>query len=204
MIVGYHIIIEMYGFMLTNDSRASWSQFVGSWELYRYGRITKFIQRRSLVYNEIDSSCRLSTKQKLRYPPVLLTGVQARAVGRGFAAYFDSSQFPAWACAILPDHIHLVVGRGGYDLEVLVNGLKGQATRVLKEEGIHPLSAFDRGNGRVPKCFTRGAWASCLDKKNIFEAIKYVEEIPVKEGLPQQRWSFVTVPKIVEKSDSHS
>ncbi len=37
MIVGYHIIFGMYGFWLPNDPRGSWSDFVGSWELYRFG-----------------------------------------------------------------------------------------------------------------------------------------------------------------------
>lgn len=41
MIVGYHLIFSAYGFWLPNDPRGSWSNFVGSWDLFRYGRATK-------------------------------------------------------------------------------------------------------------------------------------------------------------------
>ncbi len=41
MIVGYHVIFAMYGFWLPNDPRGSWSDFVGSREVHRYGTATK-------------------------------------------------------------------------------------------------------------------------------------------------------------------
>ena len=41
MVIAYHVIYSMYGFWLPNDPRGSWSDFVGSWELFRYGPATK-------------------------------------------------------------------------------------------------------------------------------------------------------------------
>ena len=204
MIVGYHIIFGMYGFWLPNDPRGSWSQFVGSWELFRDGRATKTSERRSLAYRQHNVTQRLKAKRKLKYPAVVLTGIQARAVGRGFARYFSRSGVAAWACAILPDHVHLVVGRGRYDAEKMVVGLKGRATMALKEEGVHPQSALRRPSGSVPKCFARGAWKVYLDPEDLDRAIRYVEENPVKDGLPRQRWSFVTRVDHVLRSAPHS
>ena len=89
MIVGYHIIFGMYGFWLPNDPRGSWSQFVGSRELYRVGPATKTTERRSLAYRQHNLTQRLEAKKKLEHPAVMLTGIQARAVGRGFARYFS-------------------------------------------------------------------------------------------------------------------
>jgi len=111
MIVGYHVIFGMYGFWLPNDPRGSWSDFVGAWELYRYGRATKTTETRSLAACEHDRQLRVEAKAALKYPPVVLTGIQARAVGRGFANYAARANFTICACAILPDHVHLVVGR---------------------------------------------------------------------------------------------
>lgn len=54
MIVGYHVIWGTYGFWLPNDPRGSWSGFVGSWELFRYGPATKTVERRSLAYRAHD------------------------------------------------------------------------------------------------------------------------------------------------------
>jgi len=192
MIVGYHIIFGMYGFWLPNDPRGSWSNFVGSWELYRYGgRATKVIERRSLASRDHDRARRLEAKTRLKYPAVSLDGVQARAVGRGFGAFFQKSGAPCWACAILPDHVHLVVGRGRYDVEKMVIALKSHATRRLKEEDIHPQREFAGPSGRMPKCFARGEWKVFLDAGDVAPAVRYVEDNPLKEGLPRQTWPFV-------------
>src|SRR6266850_6659376 len=111
MIVGYHIIFGTYGFWLPNDPRGSWSEFVGAWDLFRYGPATKTTERRSVAHREHDQQRRLAAKQALVRPAVQFSGLQARAVGQGFADYFAKSKVPVWACAILPDHVHLVVGR---------------------------------------------------------------------------------------------
>ena len=152
MIVGYHVIFSTYGFWLPNDPRGSWSEFVGSWDLFRYGRATKTSERRSLAYEQHDRATRLEAKRALKYPPVNFTGVQARAVARGFAGYVARTGLAVWACAILPDHVHLVTGKPGMKVEQLVIQLKGDATQEMEQEGIHPLSAYKVDGDRSPKC----------------------------------------------------
>ena len=192
MIAGYHVIFGTYGFWLPNDPRGSWSDFVGSWELFRYGPATKTTERRSLAHDPHDRALRKAAKSALKYPPVQLTGVQARAVARGFANYIDRSGLPVWACAILPDHVHLVLGRPLIPVERTVIQLKGDATQQLEHEGVHPLSAWQRDGERVPKCWARGEWKVFLDPEDVPRAIRYVEENPLKEGKTKQQWSFVT------------
>jgi REP-associated tyrosine transposase len=191
MIVGYHIIIGAYGFWLPNDPRGSWSDFVGSWELFRYGRATKTTETKSVAHLPHDHSQRLAAKQALKYPAVQFSGLQARAVGRGFATYLHKSGLPVWACAILPDHIHLVVGRPEIEVEQLVIQLKGDATQRLIAEGLHPFGDIKGKNGRPPKCFGRGEWKVFLDPEDLPRAIEYVDDNPIKEGKPRQRWTFV-------------
>src|ERR1051325_6061084 len=98
MVLGYHVIFSAYGFWLPNDPRGSWSDFVGAWELFRYGSATKTTERRSLAHREHDHALRGTAKSALKYPPVQFTGLQARAVARGFARYVDRSKLPVWAC----------------------------------------------------------------------------------------------------------
>ena len=47
MIHGYHAIFGAYGFWLPNDPRGSWSDFVGAWELFRFGPTTKSLERKT-------------------------------------------------------------------------------------------------------------------------------------------------------------
>lgn len=192
MIVGYHVIFGTYGFWLLNDPRGSWSTFVGSWELLRYGPATKTTERRSLAYNEHDARLRLAAKQALKYLPVKFTGLQARAVASGFARYVARSELQVWACAILPDHVHLVTGRPGMNVEQLVIQLKGAATRQLELEGIHPLASYKVTGAPVPHCWVRGQWKVYLDADDVARAVRYVENNPLKERKKKQTWSFVT------------
>ena len=175
MIVGYHVIFSTYGFWLPNDPRGSWSDFVGSWDLFRYGPATKTTERRSLAYDEHDRAKRLDAKQSLMYLPVNFTGIQARAVARGFAKYVEQAGLTVWACAILPDHVHLVTGMPGMKVEQLVIQLKGEATQELERAGIHPMAPYKVEGKRVPKCWARGQWKVFLDPEDVLRAIRYVQ-----------------------------
>jgi len=192
MVLGSHVILSAYGFWLPNDPRGSWSDFVGAWELVRFGRATQVGTRCSVASRPHNVSARQAAKRALKYPPVRFTGLQARAIGRSFAAFAAKSDLLIWACSILPEHVHLVVARHDYEVEQIVNLLKGEATRTLIAEDLHPLARFSTNKGRQPPMWARGQWKVFLDNEaGIRRAIKYVEDNPAKEGKPPQRWSFV-------------
>lgn len=193
MVIGYHIILGFYGFWLPNDPRGSWSNFVASWELFRFGPATMVTTTESQAHVEHDHRYRLEAKETLKYPPVVLNGVQARAVGRGFAKAVQAGNHPVYACSILPEHVHIVFGRLRFEVETLVARFKQRATMRLSEEGIHPLAAYEG----PPKPWARNGWKNFIDSEEELRCcIRYVEENPIKEGKPTQRWSFVTRPPV--------
>jgi REP element-mobilizing transposase RayT len=200
MVIGFHVILTAYGFWLPNDPRGSWSDFVGAWELVRFGRATKTDERRSLAGEPHDRRTRVRAKQVLKYPAVRFTGRQARAIGRGFDALVNRSALSICACSILPEHTHLVVGQHRYPIEQIANLLKGAATRQLMSEGLHPFGALREKCGRLPHAWARGLWKVFLGTPaDVRRAVRYVEDNPSREGLPRQRWAFVT-PFDVERS----
>src|SRR5689334_21687200 len=103
MVIGYHVILSMYGFWLPNDPRGSWSEFVGSWELFRFGGpATKVNDGRSHAWDEHDVQARLEMKKHLKFSPVVLTGRQALSIANGFGNCARLSGYVIHACAILP------------------------------------------------------------------------------------------------------
>ena len=85
MVHGYHIILPHYGFWLPNDPRGSWSDFVASWELARFGETTRHLDQRTLAMLSADElAVREAARKALHYPPVTLTGPQALSIANGF------------------------------------------------------------------------------------------------------------------------
>jgi len=189
----YHLIITTYGFWLPNDPRGSWSDFVRSWELFRFGKATTTDERRSLARDQHNAAIRRQAKAVLARPAVQFTGQQAVAVAKGFHAYFDRSDCRLYACSILPEHVHFVVQRPGYPIEQAANLLKGSATRRLAADGLHPFVEARYGDGTLPSPWARKCWKCFLTRdEQIERAVGYVQDNPVKDGKRRQRWSFVT------------
>jgi REP element-mobilizing transposase RayT len=193
MILASHVIITAYGFWLPNDPRGSWSDFVGAWELFRFGPATKTNERRSLARDEHDRGLRLRAKRALKYPPVEFTGQQALLIAKAFEKASADKGYHFYALSILPSHIHAVVGRHDRDAEHITGHLKFVATRKLIEENVHPFQTFRRISGQVPTMWTKRGWKVFLDShEDIERAVRYVEENPLKEGKRRrQRWSSV-------------
>jgi REP element-mobilizing transposase RayT len=194
MVLGYHVIRSAYGFWLPNDPRGSGSFLVRGERLREFGPGTKVPAHEFCAHKPHDRAKRRAAKAALDHAPVRFTGEQARAVAVGFANCVRRSRVTIWACAVLPDHVHLVVARHRHGIEVLANLLKGEATRELEREGIHPFRGQVGYKGRVPSCFGRKWWIIYKDNDEALEnAIRYVEQNPIKAGLrPQSDWSCVT------------
>ncbi len=92
-----------------------------------------------------------------------------------------------YACSILPNHVHMVIGRHHYKAETIVRLLKAEATTELINDARWP-----RANRSPPSPWARKCWKVFLNSDaDIVNAIKYVEDNPLKEGKRPQRWSFV-------------
>jgi len=193
MVIAYHAILSMYGLRLPNDPRGSWSTWIRKWDLLRFGPPTKVETRQSVASENHDHKIRLAAKQSLAYPPVELTGQQALAISKGFAQAVNESGYRIHACAILPEHTHVILGqRVDRPIEQIVGHLKGRATQQLKREGIHPLGSFSNKNGETPSPWSEGYWKTYIESAMYMQnAIEYVNENPVKEGKRPQNWHFV-------------
>ena len=131
--------------------------------------------------------------ESTNYPPVQFSGPQARSIARGFANACRSSDYTIWACAILPEHTHLVIARHRYKIEQVANLLKGAATRQIVMDDLHPLHRYAQAGKRPPRMWAEDQWNGFLDSETeIDDAIAYVNANPEREGKPAQDWSFVT------------
>jgi REP element-mobilizing transposase RayT len=94
----------------------------------------------------------------------------------------------------MPDHAHLVIARHSYPIEQIGNLIKGDATRQLRAEKLHPFETHVKPDGTVPPCFARKWWAVFqFTEERILESIDYVNNNPIEAGLRSQTkmWPFL-------------
>jgi REP element-mobilizing transposase RayT len=179
MVIAFHSIFTAYGFWLPNEPRGSWSDFVAAWELRRFGPATKVTTRRSIAVKPFDRALKSRMQSALKYPPVKFTGEQAREIGCAFATV----PYTLHACAIMHEHVHLVLAHTPRNIRTVIGELKSVATRAL-----HELGWFQE---RTP--WSDHGWNVFLNTPTAVErAIKYVENNPVREGKRRQRWNCTT------------
>lgn len=178
MIHAFHCIFTAYGFWLPNEPRGSWSNSVRSWELARFGPATKVHTRESLANHPYDHALKKQMQDALKHHPVHFTGKQAKVIAEAFAG----TPYVFHACAIMPEHVHLVLGRMKRNIRQAIGHMKSVATMALRGHGWF----LDHSP------WVHHGWNVYLDSpQRVRNAIAYVENNPVKEGKKKQNWKFV-------------
>lgn len=182
MIVAYHSIFCAYGFWLPNDPRGSWSDFVGSWELLvAAGPATPCGARRSVAAKVHDADARRAAKSALLHKPMRFDSRQITSIADGFAVACAEADFRVLACAIMPDHVHIVTRRHPRDIEMVIGHLRSRATKQLGLDGLRPDQPI----------WAKKSWNRYLDTPDISNAITYVHDNPRRAGMGPQNWPFV-------------
>lgn len=196
MPLAFHLILSCYGFWLPNDPRGSWSDHVRQHNIHAHGPATKVNTKDSLANQPHNHQQRIDAKASLNYPPVHFNGKQARSVANGFAFRAGRSNIRIYACAIMPDHVHLVIANDGRKIEMISNQLKGAATRKLAQDDLHPLAGYTDKHGKTPSPWAVGQWKVFITtEQQLHNTIHYVKMNPIKAGLKPQQWKFVKPPR---------
>jgi hypothetical protein len=96
------------------------------------------------------------------------------------------------------------MARHRHPVEQIVEQMKGAATRALLDHEIHPFVSHTARQTRIPPIWSRGRWKVFLSSESdIVRAIQYVNDNPVKAGMPRQDWTFVT-PYVTKRSPAGS
>jgi len=191
MVIGFHLSWTTYGHWFPHDPRGSWSDEVWQPRLAGVRELDdgRNVTRPRPVHQRELQRFLDDARAKLRSTVVTLDAGEIKVVGHAFAECTISAGLVVRACAILPNHVHIVVDRHSIPHERVVGRFKGRSSQRVRE--LRGLDVADRRKDRVP-IWTRGYWVRYVDNVTQMErAIEYVRENPVRERLGHQHWDFV-------------
>jgi len=183
LVIAYHLIWTAYGWWLPNDPRGSGSQVVRTDVLamlneLHFGR--KKVQPAGRDVREFYEKA----GDLLKHPLLVFDETCRQLIADAFAQVVDEQRYTCYACAIMPDHIHILVRKHKDQAEEMVERFK-EASRVRM---------IDAGQRAIthPTWLAGHGWKVYLDHPDdIRRTIRYVEQNPIKDGLPAQVWPFV-------------
>ena len=182
MVIAHHLIWTAYGWWLPNDPRGSSSHEIRVEPIAELGELhhgRKAIQTATARASGILRASRSALKHQL----LTFDDEDVQIIANGFRQAIQENGYACFACAIMPDHVHLLVRRHRDKAEVMIRRFQ-QATREL-------LVAEERRAGHHPTWGGPG-WKVFLNTPTMEQCGKeYIRNNPLKAGLPEQVWDFV-------------
>jgi REP element-mobilizing transposase RayT len=182
MVIAYHLIWTAYGTWLPNDPRGSGSHRVVAPQLADLGELhfgRKKIQPSRRVVKEFYDEA----EERLLYDVIRFDSRQVELIADGFADAIREHRDTCYACAIMPDHVHLVIRKHRHNAEQMIDTLQSASRqRLIDAREVAPLH---------PVWTLNGCKRFLATPQHVRTAIRYVANNPLKLGLPAQHWPFV-------------
>lgn len=182
MVIAHHLLWSAYGCWLPNDPRGSSSHEIrvpALKDLAELHQGRKPIQPARAVLRQFYEEA----ANHLQFPIQLLTEADQEIVGDSFASVIEAQNYTCYACAVMPDHVHLLIRIHRHKAEEMIEHFQEQSR----------LSLINQGHRRNTHPVWGGpGWKVFLDStEDIERTIRYIEANPTKIGLRPQEWPFV-------------
>ena len=182
VIIAHHIMWTAYGCWLPNDPRGSASRVLRQNVLRELGEL-HFGRKLAQPTSQDIRAFYQHAPTLLQHELLEFTRDEFAMVGEALGEAIDRCGYTCWACALMPDHVHMVIRRHRDQAEQMIEKIQAISRERLidsrRRESDHPV-------------WTRGGWKVFLDSaEDVQRSIRYVEQNPVKIGLSAPSWSWV-------------
>jgi REP element-mobilizing transposase RayT len=182
IVVAYHLMWTLYGWWLPNEPRGSTSRALRNDLIAELGELhlgRKQIQPASQDLRDFYAQA----AETLQHPLLAFLPGQFAVVAVIFGEVIREYGYTCYGFAVMPDHVHILIRKHRDRGEEMVEKIQTLSRKRLEESGLrepgHPT-------------WTRGGWKVFLDHPDdVWRTIRYIEDNPVKFGLPVQEWDWV-------------
>lgn len=182
LVIGYHVMWTTYGSWFPNDLRGSTSTELRNDRLIDLGDIhygRKADQPSRAEFKRFLAGARA----KLKYSWIEFAPRDFPVVASALEEVIVRERYTGYACAVMPDHVHIVIRKHKHSAEEMIHLLQS-SSRLRLSAHLH----LDR---RHP-LWTTGGHVRFIDHPNSMRTrINYVNRNPLKAHLSAQHWSFV-------------
>jgi REP element-mobilizing transposase RayT len=177
MVIGYHLIWTAYGWWLPNDPRGSSSHEIRVERIATLGNLhqgRKAIQPSSAEIRRFYAEAH----DLLAHQPMTFTDAEIHLLGGWFGQVIQERGYTGYGCAVLPEHVHLLIRRHRDWAETMIKALQ-----QISRQGLINLGA------RSP---THPVWGGLGWKvfqntpEDLVRTSQYIHENPEKAGRPPQ------------------
>jgi hypothetical protein len=137
-VIAYHLIWTSYGTWLPNDPRGSGSHGVYTPILAELGDAhfgRKKIQPARATMREFYQEA----EPRLQFPVLRFNAQQRDVLGEAFNKAIRDHCYTCCACAIMPDHAHMVIRKHKHDGDQMIDALQNESRlRVIESEFAPP------------------------------------------------------------------
>ncbi|MCH8923303.1 MAG: transposase, partial [Planctomycetes bacterium] len=187
IVIAHHLIWTVHGHWLPNDPRGSTSRTVCSdliAELgeHHYGR--RRVQPPRQEVREFYDGAGVV----LEHPLLAFSNEQIDIIAEAFAEIISQQQYTCYACAVMPDHTHLVIRKHKHRAEEMIDRLQMASRLRLQDPDLDEEHSIDVNH----PVWTSGGFGGFIDHPDVVrKVIRYIENNPLKQRMPGQSWDFV-------------
>ena len=183
VVIAYHLIWTVYGYWLPNDPRGASSHVIRR-DIFNDLGVLHHGRKRVQPASRDIRAFYARAERKLRFHILELSPRDVECVADAFAQVISTMRYTCYGCAIMPDHVHLVIRKHKHLAEEMIQNLQRESHLLLRDRGLRDLDHPTWGGP---------GWKVFLDGPDaVRRTIGYVERNPFEIVLPAQTYPFVT------------
>jgi REP element-mobilizing transposase RayT len=181
-VAAYHLIWTVYGYWLPNDPRGSMSKTIRNDVIAELGEI-HYGRKRHQPTGRVVGQFQHAASDLLKHELLTFTDDEIVLIGEAFAQVVRRQCYTCYACAIMPDHVHLVVRKHRDKAEEMIDHFQEASALAMRRRPRH---------GENHPVWGGPEWKVFLfTQGDITRTNRYVEWNPEKARRPAQEWEFV-------------
>jgi Transposase IS200 like len=134
LVIAYHLIWTAYGWWLSNDPRGSGSCTVRTDVLAELGDLhhgRKRVQPSGSKVRDFQERA----EDLLKHPRLSFDEFVVEQIAAAFVEVVADEKYTCYACAIMPDHVHILIRKHKHDAEEMIKNLQKRSRKQLIDAG---------------------------------------------------------------------